>query len=88
MYHKASLTLVHPGKVKNVNEFILFSEFYDFEGAEDEAAAGLLARHIEGLVQRARKTKLRNLTHSQQSLQSQNAQVSTSHCTTLITVNI
>ncbi|XP_071514075.1 protein scylla-like [Panulirus ornatus] len=43
----------------------LSSEFYDFEGAEDEAAAGLLARHIVSLVHRARKTKLLTFTTNQ-----------------------
>ncbi|KAK8734186.1 hypothetical protein OTU49_006049 [Cherax quadricarinatus] len=44
----------------------LSSEFYDYEAIEDEAAAALLARHIMGLVHRARKNKLLNLTHVHQ----------------------
>lgn len=36
----------------------LNSEFYDFQGAEDELAANLLAAHITGLVHRARKKSL------------------------------
>ncbi|XP_068248229.1 protein scylla-like [Palaemon carinicauda] len=36
----------------------LNSEFYDFQGAEDELAAHLLATHITGLVHRARKKSL------------------------------
>ncbi|XP_066966928.1 protein charybde-like [Macrobrachium rosenbergii] len=36
----------------------LSSEFYDFQGAEDELAAHLLATHITRLVHRARKKTL------------------------------
>ncbi|KAK7079343.1 hypothetical protein SK128_013890 [Halocaridina rubra] len=39
----------------------LNSEFYDFQGAEDELAANLLAAHITGLVHRARKKSLTKL---------------------------
>ncbi|XP_042219519.1 protein charybde-like [Homarus americanus] len=50
------------------------SEFYDYEGIEDEAAAALLARHIVGLVRRARKTKLLNLAQHHYAYPTQNTQ--------------
>ncbi|KAK8379145.1 hypothetical protein O3P69_019170 [Scylla paramamosain] len=37
------------------------SEFYDFAGERDEAAAALLARHLLNLLDRARRTKLRSM---------------------------
>lgn len=41
----------------------LNSEFYDFQGTEDELAANLLATHITGLVHRARNKSLARLIH-------------------------
>ncbi|XP_050739896.1 uncharacterized protein LOC127010105 [Eriocheir sinensis] len=40
------------------------SEFFDFPGEADEAAAALLARHLLNLLERARRTKLRVLANN------------------------
>ncbi|XP_045595537.1 protein charybde [Procambarus clarkii] len=52
----------------------LSSEFFDYEDIEDEAAAALLARHIMGLVHRARKNRLLNLAHGHRPMPAHNTQ--------------